>query len=496
MPTRTPTKISLFRIVPCGTFFLSIFCLGSELRAEDTPASTQPLLLTMATENEDVKKVVLLGIEDTIMGWDERARIHFREALKHEPENMLAWGGLLLTEGATGETRDALDRILLEDAPATPQEISLLTTWLRLAQGEHHGAGEEFAERAARYRNDDLSACWAIVLLHDAYDELSDQPLPHQKKALALAEQLYEKHPQHPLVAYLRGWVEESAPIPSETALAAAVYAATAMPEHPSPHQLCGHLYFKTGKLEAAAESFHQAAERAGQGRKNVPCGTNQTEPNAASSSLPWPLEIRTKLYQSTVLWLLGKKRESLLIQSELVKNAKAVTRETAETPSGILLLYEARTLPLRLLMLSHQLPSEAQLKAAENAAALAPELASCGIAQDYSNAIRFSLVARQRAAKGKLVQAARCIQSAEKCLERLKKALEAEQGAMLQSALTRACEASETAILAAKAAAYENSSDIWLDSLEKSQRRPSLLMPPVLPHQKSAIQPIDKNKA
>ncbi len=471
----------------------TIFCLSSALRAEEATVTPQPVLLTMATENEDVKAAVLRGMEDTLMGWDERARIHFREALKHEPRNMLAWGGLLLTEGATGETRDALDSILLEDVPATPQEMSLLTTWLRLAQGEHYGAGEEFAERASRYRNDILSACWAIVLLHDAYDELNGQPLPHQRKALEIAEQLRAKHPQHPLVAYLRGWVEESAPVPSETALAAAAFAAEAMPEHPAPQQLCGHLYFRTGQLEKAAESFHKASALAGQGRIIVPHGTKKTADSSVDTGLLSPLEIRAKLYESTVLWLLGKKRESLVLQAELLKNAQEITMDEASTPTGILLLYEARTLPLRLLMLHPQLPTEAQVMAATSATKVPLVLSKGDPLLDYPYCIRYCLVARQRAAEGKTMQAMRCIQYAQECLTRLEKALEEEQGALLKSALTRACEACGTALLAARAATFEDSSDIWLDSMEKNQRRPSLLMPPVLPHRKSDIQNIDK---
>ncbi len=444
------------------------------------------MLITMATDDAAVKNSTQLGLRDLLMGWDEMARCHFSAAVAADPDCALAWGGLMMTEGATAEVRDALERTLAEDVPATPQETALVSTWLRLARGEYHGAGEEFAERASRYRQDVLSTCWAIRLLHDGYEEVGEKPLANQKRALEYAQALYERKPQDAMVAFMRAWVEESAPVPSETALQAACFAAERLPEHPAAQLLYGHLLYRKGQLDEAIKYVHEAASWAGEARKNVPHGTISTETKSSQSLEYWPLEIRAKLYESTLLWLKGSLKESLVLQAELLKAANAVAEPFTQSPGAAMLLYEVHSLPLRLLMLNPKLPSDAQVKAATKAAQCSYKVEKGHPMEELRDCLRFCVVARQLAAKGRREQALRCIKSAEGCTQRLNQALFDQQwNAHTLSSLTRAHEACHLALLAARAAAYEKTSDIWLESLEKSRRRATLLMPPVLPCRK-----------
>ncbi len=470
-----------FRHVPHGTFILSLLLLGNMVSAqENVPV---PKLITVASDNEQTAHLLQSALNDLLMGWDERARLCFYEITKSEPDSVLAWAGQMLTDGATAESRDALERILSADAPATPQESALLSTWLRLVRGDRSGAGEEFAERAATFRNDILSACWAVVLLHGGYDEVSKNPLPDQKKALDIARKLHERHPQYPLVSYLRGWVESDAPAPSAEAFAAAQTAAEALPEHPAAQLLYGHLLFRRGSLEDSLAYIQRAVSTAEKARQNVPCGTMEQGGTGSYPLEMWPLEIRARLYESTVLWLLGRQKESLKNQAQLLKWAESIQPAHETAPGAILLCWEAKTLPLRLLMLSPKVPSNAQVAAASKAALVAKPAKGEPLVE-VRDCLRFCLVARQRVAAGKGSEALSCIKAAELSLQRLEgvKSFCEGQGGYVLSAWTRAHEACQMAVLAAKAAAYRNTTDVWSQSLEAAERPATMLMPPVLP--------------
>ncbi len=480
-------------IVPHGTLTVAMLPLLSalilplaaeELRGDVAALPQVPQLVVMATEEEAAHLSVQSAVLDMLLGWDESARLHFRAALAADPNCGLAWCGLMLTEGPTAESRDALQQWMMSEAAdaATPAEMQLMTTWLRWVQGGRSGAGEEFAERAAQFRADWLSACWAIVLLHDGYDS-SGKPLPAQQRVLKLAEGLYSRLPDNPVVAYLRAWVEEVAPVISDEALQAAERAVVALPEHPSPRLLLGHLLFRRGQFKEAILCFHEAAGRAGVARKIVPHGTVEQDSDGCYPLELWPLEIRAKLYESTALWLDGRERDSLMVQSELLKRAASVDNRYREAPGAVLLHWEARSLPLRLLMLRKKMPSDAQVAAASKAAIpTVPEKGEPVL--ELRDCLRFCVVARQRAAAGKEKQALRCLEAAEACFKRLAEAEERckGQGEYQLSAWARAHEACRLALYAAKAAVYPDTAEIWLRSLEEAKRPATMLMPPVLP--------------
>ncbi len=493
-------KLSRSLIVPCGTLLFALLCPSLPARAQEPVLASTPVYVALASENAEAAQRVQTGIQDWLLGWDEMAAIHFRSAVMADPDCALGWCGLMLTEAVSEESRSALEQLLARDElPLTPPESALMNTWLQLLMGDHGGAGEEFAARAATFRQDAVSACSAVRLLHDVYDKLGDQwqARPAQKRALELATLHYQQRgldgvqeertfsPQDALLFFTRAWVEESAPTPSDTALWAATHAVLLFAEHPMPHLLKGHLLFKQHAYEEALSCVHAAARMAEKARLNVPCGTKEQVEHPPHPLELWPLELRAKLYESTILWLMGKQRESLLLQAELLKTAQQIPAQLQHEAGAVLLHWEARTLPLRLLMLSPKLPTDAQVAAAAKAA-LPEHARPDDPLLAMRDCLRFCLVTRQRAAAGKGSQAMRCVQSAEKALQRLQAAKEtcAGQGAYVLSAWTRACEACQLAILAAKAAAYPDTAEIWLQSLDEQRRPTSLLMPPVLPQQ------------
>ncbi len=434
----------------------------------------------MVSESRDATQSIQLGLRDLLMGWDEQARLHFRAAVRADETCALAWAGLMLTEGVNAESRSALEQILTNEYAATPQETALLSSLLRLAQGDRSGAGEEFAARAAQFRADTLSACWAVLLLHDGYDSISRKPLPTQERALELAQQLYERDAKNPLFCYFRGWVESDAPEPSQAALEAAQQAALSLPHHPAAQLLCGHLLCRNGQLTDALSHLRAASEEAEKARKDVPHGTK-----ILSYPLElWPLEVRAKLYESSTLWMLNRVEESAALEKELLQQAAQIHPRLKHMPGAILLHAEARTLPLRKLLGSHKCPNDinpaVQAATPRQADKDDPLL-------DVRDCLRFCCVAIKLPVEGKREQALRCLKSAEGCFKRLEAARATceQQGAYALSAWVRAHDACQQALFMARAAVYPDSEDFWNQSLEEARRKPAtLLMPAVIPRQ------------
>ncbi len=465
----------LSSIVPHGTFFLLAACASvcfAEVNATD---ACETPILTLASANDDANSLVNLGMRDMLLGWDEQARIHFTRARQLD-ESPLAVLGVMLTSGANDEDRATLQKLLEDDVPMTPQELDMLGTFLRVLRGEQRGAGEEFAARAEQRRRDWLSGCWAALLLHNGYD-VDGHALPGQALALEKAQALYHSHSDKPLVCYMRALVEETAPQVTNEALDAARKAADMLPSHPSPQLLLAHLLYRRGEGEWAIPPLQLAVQFAEQARQNVPHGTFKL--SLASS----PLEIRARLYLATLLARQGRAGESRAALEALKPALNSDVKALSVESGWPLLHWAARTLPLRLLMLRAELPSRAEVADAVKFSESFAPLGKEDLVRSYHDCLRFCVVARQCAAEGKLQQANRCIKAAEDCLAMLRKVMgDTSASPLLVTCRARAVEACTMAILAAKAAAYADTADIWLKSLEDAERPAGYLMPPVLP--------------
>ncbi len=433
----------------------------------------------MASATEECCEHVFHGLQDILLGWDESAHARFLAAQAADPDCALAQLGALLT--ATGlpdaAQREALEASISHELAMTPAEAALVSTGLVLLSGERETAAQEFRKRVETWRADVLSACWAVLLLHDGYDE-TGKPLPNQAIALEMIQQLWLKHraghPCSAIVCYLRALMEETAPVVSEEALQSAQQAAYLLPTHPSPRLLWGHLLFRSGRVKESIPHFSKAVELA------VAMRVAQGD-DAKNPPYDWPLEMRARLYESTALWVDGQAKAAR--KTRRTMNAWPLCVDNPAAPGNILLRWEANTLPLRVLVLSPKVPYDGEIDAAVKAATPKPSLKDDAVLH-LRDCLRFCLVARQRAHASKWADALRCIEAAEKSYKKLEESrTHAEQGGALSSWM-RACEACEVAINAAKAVSYPSSAEIWRQNCARAQRAASLLMPPAVPEQ------------
>ncbi|MBR5213600.1 MAG: hypothetical protein IKV92_04980 [Akkermansia sp.] len=442
-----------------------------------TPLPCPTLNLPLVIENADVKERIERGMIDLLLGWEESAAVHFAHAIDlgaaTENTSLMAYCGMMMASTTSG-ARDA-NRMLLEEkiekVPSTPVELFYLNSFLKLMGNDMVGAANDFAERAEKYKRDQFSALWAIMLYHcasEGYDMLG-RANEHQQKALDLAEKLYTQYPENSLVCYVRAYIEEAAPQVSERAMEAAFKAANGMPEHPMPQLLYGHLLYRAEHAEEALKYIKKAVELS---------DSQEIKPHEAR------LNMTAKLYESTALWSARKTAEALASRRAL--NAVPLDRENLDSPAVILQRWEAATLPLRVLVLRATPPDLADIRAAANAATPQPALPGDDAVLHVRDCLRASLYVRARMAKNDTVSARKSLQLAKESFEKFKLTRD-EVFNRSNAYITpwyRAHEACSIAILAAGNAIAPDSDDFWKKIADSVRLPVHMLLPPPLPQQ------------
>ncbi len=464
----------MFHVEQSALFFAAAALVAA---ADVTPQSPAParseytLQLPLATMNDEAQRSMQAGMLDLLLGWEESARLHFNRAVAADDMCSLAYVGQLMTEPDPARRAESLAALTerINSLPSTPVETFYLATFLKLLTNDKLGAAEDFCRRAEQYRRDTLSACWGALLLHcvDVGYELDGRVRPLQERALKLAEQLYAEYPDDALVCFVRAYAEESAPQISEQALAAAKRAAELLPGHPIPSHLLGHLLYRSGKPAESVPHFMNAAR----------CATRKDIPEWESSAL-----MAARLYVSTAMWSAGMDGKALATRRALT--AMPLDRDHLHEPAVILQRWEARTLPLRVLIKRPVPAREGVITAAAKAAEVSPALPGNDPVLLVRDCLRAALYARLRADRKHTEYALKSLKLAEEALLKFQRTREdvLAQGAHYITPWVRAMEACEIALATARAEVYTASADVWLENARNSVRPVTLMLPPVIP--------------
>lgn len=467
----------MFHVEQTALFFAAAALVAA---ADVTPAPPVPtpagysLQLPLATMNTEAQQSMQAGMLDLLLGWEESARLHFNRAAEADDMCSLAYVGRLMTEPDPARRAESLAALTerINSLPATPVETFYLATFLKLLTNDKLGAAEDFCRRSEQYRRDTLSACWGALLLHctDVGYDLDGKVRPSQVRALELIGRFYAEHPNDALVCFVRAYVEESAPQVSEQALEAARRAVELLPEHPIPSHLLGHLLYRSGKPAEAVPHFMNAARRA----------TRKDIPEWESSAL-----MAARLYVSTAMWSAGMDGKALATRRALT--AMPIDRDHLHAPAVILQRWEARTLPLRVLIKRPVPAREGVIKAAAKAAEVSPALPGDDPVLLVRDCLRAALYARLRADRHHMEYAVKSLKLAEEALFRFERTREdvLAQGAHYLTPWMRAMEACEIALATARAEVYTSSAEVWLENARHSVRPVTLMLPPVIPERK-----------
>lgn len=466
----------MFHVEQITPFFIAAALVAAaEVPAPATQAKQvegyPALQLALATTDIGAQQSIEAGMLDLLLGWEESARLHFNRAAAADEMCSLAYVGQLMTEPEPERRKQALLALTerINTLPSTPVETFYLSAFLRLLSNDKTGAAEEFCRHAEQYRRDTFAACWGVLLLHcvDVGYDTDGKIRPQQQRALQLAEQLYENHPQDAMVCFVRAYVEESAPQVSSRALQAAERAAELLPTHPIPSHLLGHLLYRSGKAAESVPHFMNAAR----------CATRKDIPEWESSAL-----MSARLYVSTAMWSAGMDGKALATRRALT--AMPLDREHLHAPAVILQRWESRTLPLRVLFNRSVPAREGLILAASKAAEVSPALPGNDPVLLVRDCLRAALYARLRADRKQSEYALKSLSLAEEALFKFERTREdvLAQGAHYITPWMRAMEACEIALAIARAEVYKATADVWLENARHSVRPVTLMLPPVIP--------------
>ena len=412
--------------------------------------------IILATENMEVSRLVNLGLQDTLLGYDSLARVRFHQALQQEPNAALALCGLMLLEYHNhAEYSQLLNQLtnIINSAEymATPQEIFYVETFLKLISGDVKGAATDFEQRSELYRADILSGCWAIALRHAA----------HEESAIPMAKELYERNPKHPLCAFLycQGY-ESRQEIPTDI-LKLSLMSAEKLERHPMALHLAAHLHFRSNDLGTAEKLLHEEHSVL----------TQQLNAYAIPPEDAYEL-IRADLYLSTVL-----QNENTLCKQTLKRESIA--------RADILYRWEVMTLPMRALILRSTVPSAKEVRKAAQCNVPHETFLDDQLAYHFGECLKSVLQVRVLHHSKRREKALDVLQKAEHHYEQLRDS----RSQFSQKSMTylmcyrRALDCAEMSLAFARALLYKDSSSIWNEKLEQGLKNPLQLrmLPPML---------------
>lgn len=424
----------------------------------DSSAENPVISLAIINDNPEVSRHLNLGLQCCLLNYQEKARYHFRQSIAADDTCPLAHVGMLMVcASGSPEYKKHLSAVntLLDSAMLTPVEEWYLSTFLQYIAGDLQGTAAAFRERAEIYRRDIMAACWDIVLNHYAAEQGGNIVLR--------ADKLVQMHPDNALVLFCRALLDEYSARPTAEALQAAQKASELLPCCPVPHQLYGHLLRRSGRMEEASSYYLTALKAA--------------ENDLIHISLSDAATYRAVcLSEVTAYWQAGKKIDALQRCFKLTREARKGAGE-----GDMLMHWEARTLPLRLLVLQPTPPAGAAINAASKACN-APDEDPVRLVQDCLVA---AIQTRSLAESGRKSIAIHTLQKAEKLFSELRQISEpmSRAGGLQLTCYTRALNACYGALLRARIALYTDSTDLWQPLLDEHLVKPeSRFLPPILP--------------
>lgn len=294
----------------------------------------------------EVQKHVSQGMALIHSGWDFEGYRHFVEAVKEDPDCLMAyWGMALSLANPNSEVIEhrlaAVTRMidLVRQGKGTISERGQAEALAFLFSEQPERAPEVFLAVAEDYPNNLQLRLIAAFMKRDGYDDLLG-PGPGQREALEDVEEILKSNNMSQMA--LSFWVELQAEDPDATGtlrervLPRVRRLASLAPEFPTYCERLGHFEKRAGNLLLARKEFTKAI--------------SLYEKSLADDSLTYcdcPNLIRAKLSLAGVLNSLGDFEGAMAIAKEL--SEMPVESERLYSPGTTLVLWEGKTLGARI---------------------------------------------------------------------------------------------------------------------------------------------------
>lgn len=304
----------------------------------------QSFPLAVTASSQEVQDLVLSGYHHLLTNWDSAAAYAFQKAAALDPNCVQAQFGVYLALLSPGNEREAAGKAAYEKLKTMvkseglpDRERAYLEAAVALHDEGAQEAGKVFASICDRWKADLPARLFAALMLHDRYDE-QGKPSPLQEKAMSLLDEALTTNPGNHALLFTRALMEETAPVPSSTAVEAVKKAASLAPEHAPTRHLLGHFQFRTGQYEQAALTFQETAALYDKTRN--PLNTTMATDSG------W---LKAQQYRIVSLFCSGKQETAWEDARRISQLPRDDTRPQAE--GSLLQEWECVSLPTRLML-------------------------------------------------------------------------------------------------------------------------------------------------
>jgi len=450
--------------------------------------------MAISSRSEAAARHVLQGMAYIQSAWDFEAYRHFCEAVRADPDCLMAYWGIGLALAAPNnefahERKVAVERMLMlmdattkvggRDVPvATDMERGYalaLGSLFSLQPGEGPKA---FQMLSQNFPNNLQAKCLAIYLQREGYDDFGD-PLHGQEVAMERMDKVVKDNPDN--VAVLTFWAMLHSEAPDATSklrekiLPVVRKIARKAPGFPPYQHLLGHFEWRCGNHRLAEEALAQARDLYEAHMKRH-----------KQSFLECDGWVRCQLYLATAMHSRGKFKDAMRIAKKL-SELKVDGKRLGATGAN-LVIWEARTLPARL-YIARGWEGDFDRAIASLPGKEDPQLFKTRtLSIFYLEGLRQYLGVRRSLAQGKREEAHQYRQHLSETGARL---LDLRSNATRSSSISeyvRAMAAIEVytaegrgLVALAGEGIEKNIAHSWFKSAVEKQQRPSLLMPPAV---------------
>ena len=302
--------------------------------------------MAVTAASDEAQAHVNQGLNHLHGGWEFEASRHFAAAMREDPACLLAhWGMVMCLIDPTPESLPARDAAserlleLIELGGGTELERGYAYGLVKFMQEGPAAAANAFRKVADKFPNDLQAAVFAALFGRGGFDE-SGEATPDQEAAEKRLLALVEKHPQSPVPLHALLFIRAEGPNPAAS-LDLVQKLGEMVPDYPPYLHLTGHYQWRCGDHRMAAVTFARAASRYHDWKKE------QEIPLADC-----PEWIKAECYRAVALASSGDFENALVAAKEVA--AIAPFEDRPSSPGNRMLLWEAKTLPARLLLSRH----------------------------------------------------------------------------------------------------------------------------------------------
>lgn len=303
----------------------------------------QGVAMAISASSEEAQQHVLQGLNLIHGGWDFEAYRHFIEALKLDPDCLMAnFGVTFALLGADSEFLKprlaAADRTLalLNAGKGNELERGYVYALVKLFNEGPNAAADAFGQVARKFPLDVQLRMFESYFRRSGFDEYGN-PKPEQELAQEKIQELMKKQPDSPML--LHSWLmmrTENLDMSKDLPLARKL--CEMVPDFAPYQHLLGHYEWRTGNHARAAAAFSRCGELYIAWMKQ-----------SKLTIVDCPEWVRAEVYRSVALASSGD-YESALAAATALSNVK-IPDDRIESAGARMMYWEAKTLPARLLM-------------------------------------------------------------------------------------------------------------------------------------------------